>query len=1178
MGNLDCENEHPPVLQVRSGTRLQKVSGSYFLVEGLIANGQPVWKLANGNFFVYSGTDGKWFIARTSEEVRVGGSFSCCKGSIYTRAAHEGRMPHEMKANWRTHNGEKWLDDGSVEVVVEDFAAPTVLTVISKSRQERISGRYDLQKDQWSHGQPVWTQANGQFLLYSDPNGKWFISSLSNEVKIGGNFNCSEGWLYNPIAHGGKFPDSFETGWITYDDESQAFLSDETVQTVVGVPVTPPLSLHVTSAINQKEMAGFYSLVHGQASNGQPVWKQNAGPYFFYSGTDGEWYISVETQEVRIGGSFNCSSGDVSFPLPHCGLPPNEMDTTTEIWHTWNGEDWDEDSSIIVDSRTPPPPDMLRVTSADQQVEKSGYYQLEQQNFNGVPMWRQVGGRFLIYSGTNERWYIEEESKLNCNHGGIASSVVHAGLMPHLMKNVCGNWSIFDGAAFAEDSSVEIVANRLPAFPPLMHLTSPTSHQEKSGSYIYTGQMVHGQPVWKQANGNCWMFSGPNGQWIIEATSARVKYGGSFDVSAGSLFNPVAHGGLMPHAIKDAKGSWKVYNGSGWIEDATVDVRDEAPIPPPVLHIVSPTRLCEKSGAYHLLENEMANGQPVWKQANGIFFLFSGSDGCWQIKATSDQVKIGGTYIGPTGSLYHSVAHCGMMPNDVKRFKGAFSTFEDGDFIADPSVEITTTIPVPIRRLHVSSPRRHCEKSGYYLLVDEQLANGQPVWRQAGGQFWIYSSISGEWYIAESSNVIRIGGNFSCSVGGVRNPGGHGNIMPHDLESPWEVLDGDMRTMAKEVKIIAAGPVIPPLFEFVVSGETCEEYRGSYVLVADQWLNGQPMWKHMSNNVWLYSDTGGRWCFSSSSGQADPSEPSCRAAIRTQGLHGGMLPQNAGAFCVYQEWGSDWFPAENIKVECPDALRLLATRLSACIFLGSRLNPVEGVLDELKNPRTNFEECLDRACVNLPYGRLHLALNWVQQKRKEIQAIEGMTEEAAMAIYLYQFTDSVFDELNSQLINSDRSVLVAKWYPFLRHLLEGILALKRQQGNQPKLLHRVVKGNLLKDGPGMYKKGMSITWWPPTACTGEVDCLQEKTAPDLGEWELDAIFMDARSPKTPEPHTVLNIFANHSVNISDFSPYRYEHERILLPGTRLTVTGTATISGVAIIDLEEMPEVHRGVS
>eukprot|EP00660_Eupelagonema_oceanica_P000045 gene45-biopygen19500 len=107
---------------------------------------------------------------------------------------------------------------------------------------------------------------------------------------------------------------------------------------------TAPKTLRLVSTTRRQIFGGFYHIVHDQQANGMPVWK--CGKNWLYTGLDGSWYFSEETEHIGMGKDFAESFGVIASSAPHGGL---FADAVTS-WESGDGEQWLEDTGVCVTS------------------------------------------------------------------------------------------------------------------------------------------------------------------------------------------------------------------------------------------------------------------------------------------------------------------------------------------------------------------------------------------------------------------------------------------------------------------------------------------------------------------------------------------------------------------------------------------------------------------------------------------------------------------------------------------------------------------------------------------------------------------------------------------------------------------------------------------------------------
>eukprot|EP00435_Cladocopium_sp_Y103_P017921 s1318_g4.t1 len=99
-----------------------------------------------------------------------------------------------------------------------------------------------------------------------------------------------------------------------------------------------------------------------------------------------------------------------------------------------------------------------------------------------------------------------------------------------------------------------------------------------------------------------------------------------------------------------------------------------------------------------------------------------------------------------------------------------------------------------LERLFVSSPngQNHC--FGMYVLVREERGNGMPVWRQLGGERWIYTDELGRWTVGSSK--VRQNG-FRGSAGFIFCPQKNHGVLPDKMQF-WARFDEEAKKWKKD--------------------------------------------------------------------------------------------------------------------------------------------------------------------------------------------------------------------------------------------------------------------------------------------------------------------------------------------------------------------------------------------
>eukprot|EP00662_Eupelagonemidae_sp_cell21_P048520 gene48520-biopygen94089 len=125
-------------------------------------------------------------------------------------------------------------------------------------------------------------------------------------------------------------------------------------------------------------------------------------------------------------------------------------------------------------------------------------------------------------------------------------------------------------------------------------------------------------------------------------------------------------------------------------------------------------------------------------------------------------------------------------------------------------------------------PRHPLSKSSLdsllYVLVDGELPNGHPLWKQVAADRWLYSGTDGRWYVGDTEEKEK---GFKCVIGFVFCPTLHGGRSPPEMTG-WQQWDETSEEFVDgcDITVTAAGPGI--------EGTTCMGY-----VQFPEWLNSE---------------------------------------------------------------------------------------------------------------------------------------------------------------------------------------------------------------------------------------------------------------------------------------------------------------------------------------------------
>jgi hypothetical protein len=111
--SVNIIHAEPARLEVLTNTR---GAGIYVLVPDQRPNGFPLWACEDGQHWIYGGLAGQWFVGGPAEQAAA---FACDVGVVATVTLHDGALPNQIgQGNWMTFDGEQWLIDPNINVVL----------------------------------------------------------------------------------------------------------------------------------------------------------------------------------------------------------------------------------------------------------------------------------------------------------------------------------------------------------------------------------------------------------------------------------------------------------------------------------------------------------------------------------------------------------------------------------------------------------------------------------------------------------------------------------------------------------------------------------------------------------------------------------------------------------------------------------------------------------------------------------------------------------------------------------------------------------------------------------------------------------------------------------------------------------------------------------------------------
>eukprot|EP00930_Biecheleria_cincta_P040866 TRINITY_DN27989_c0_g1_i1.p1 TRINITY_DN27989_c0_g1~~TRINITY_DN27989_c0_g1_i1.p1 ORF type:complete len:550 (-),score=70.27 TRINITY_DN27989_c0_g1_i1:164-1813(-) len=477
----------PFVLQVKSPTRLQELSGEYRLVPGELVNGQPLWKRGGlgSEWYVYSGIDERWYVGA---EFHRDKDFLCSQGFATHQMPHSGVMPHlQCSGAWSTHDtdaGKFQKDPGFCVDAGPAKVPPDTLRVQCPTRNRKVAGDYHLVPYELANGQPIWrkvsTSSEPDSYIYSSPSGMWHLGD--DNVRFEESFNCDFGHAFHPDKHAGVFPHALKPcRWNTYENYERAeyggWVADPNFNITAGPNAEArahtqeeqraasqardaPWVLQLRSPGRLQELSGEYRLLPGEFVNSQPLWRRAGigAVWYLYSGINGCWYVGTQFHEKK---GFDCSLGFATSSKPHQGTMPQFIGAWMS--HCADSGKMLPDPEFSVKAEPAKvPPDLLYTISPTRNEEISGEYVLvPYEMVNGHPLWKKASKRkeVYVYFSNTGMWHVGDSEarsvEFDCNLG-YAFHPQKAADSPSCLP--LDGWETFDGQQFTADPEFKLLA------------------------------------------------------------------------------------------------------------------------------------------------------------------------------------------------------------------------------------------------------------------------------------------------------------------------------------------------------------------------------------------------------------------------------------------------------------------------------------------------------------------------------------------------------------------------------------------------------------------------------------------------------------------------------------------------------------------------------------------------
>jgi hypothetical protein len=227
-----------------------------------------------------------------------------------------------------------------------------------------------------------------------------------------------------------------------------------------------------------------------------------------------------------------------------------------------------------------------------------------------------------------------------------------------------------------------------------------------------------------------------------------------------------------------------------------------------------------------------------------------------------------------------------------------------------------------LESIHVVTPDIHQRYAGRYNLVPNRLANGNPVWKQAGcgAERWLYTGRTGRLYLGGRKEENE---DFQCSRGAIRSAS-LDNGSPDSVRNGWQCLSYGHWIADPAIKIGIVPPETHRVTLMVMLPGANHDCHGRYDCSGD-WANGYPVWKQRVGVHWLYSGTDGRWYVGGSEKKVSLFQVAKEGTdgltfLRSGTVHSGVPPERCGAAWEIAEAESPgvWHADRAVVVRVPE--------------------------------------------------------------------------------------------------------------------------------------------------------------------------------------------------------------------------------------------------------------------
>jgi len=113
LGSPRDKGAFPVVICIESPNVHTSCAGFYVLVVGARPNGRPLWKKRGARRWLYTGTDGKWYVGGPSSSKK---KFRCESGYLCHQGDQDSGRPDRLQGPWSWGDAKAWYPDKDIAV------------------------------------------------------------------------------------------------------------------------------------------------------------------------------------------------------------------------------------------------------------------------------------------------------------------------------------------------------------------------------------------------------------------------------------------------------------------------------------------------------------------------------------------------------------------------------------------------------------------------------------------------------------------------------------------------------------------------------------------------------------------------------------------------------------------------------------------------------------------------------------------------------------------------------------------------------------------------------------------------------------------------------------------------------------------------------------------------------